>query len=72
MPAVPRPLDAICRKAMALRPDDRYASALDLAADVERWLADEPVSAEREPLENGCGGGPGGTARSSPRPSPCW
>src|SRR5262249_26815580 len=46
---VPPPLDAICRKAMALNPDDRYGSALELAADVEHWLADEPVSAYREP-----------------------
>jgi tetratricopeptide (TPR) repeat protein/tRNA A-37 threonylcarbamoyl transferase component Bud32 len=47
---VPAPLDAICRKAMALRPRERYASALALAADVEHWLADEPVTAYREPL----------------------
>jgi serine/threonine protein kinase/tetratricopeptide (TPR) repeat protein len=44
----PRPLDAICRKAMALRPEDRYQSALELAADVERWLSDEPVSCYRD------------------------
>jgi len=43
------PLEAICLKAMALRPDDRYASPRALAEDVERWLADEPVSAWREP-----------------------
>ncbi len=30
---------------MALRPADRYPTALDLAADVEHWLADEPVAA---------------------------
>ncbi len=48
-PGTPAALDAVCRKAMALRPEDRYASALDLAADVERWLADEPVGAYREP-----------------------
>ncbi len=47
---VPRALDAVCRKAMALRADDRYASAADLARDVDRWLADEPVSAYRAPL----------------------
>jgi serine/threonine protein kinase/formylglycine-generating enzyme required for sulfatase activity len=49
-PKVPRPLEAICLKAMALRPRDRYDSAQALAADVERWLADEPVTAYREPL----------------------
>ncbi len=48
-PHVPRPLAAMCEKAMALRPEERYETALDLAADVERWLADEPVAAYREP-----------------------
>jgi tetratricopeptide (TPR) repeat protein/tRNA A-37 threonylcarbamoyl transferase component Bud32 len=49
-PAVPAPLEAVCLKAMARRPQDRYATALALAADVEHWLADEPVSAYREPV----------------------
>src|SRR5205823_11383019 len=35
--------------AMALRPGDRYRSALDLAAEAEHWLADEPVSTYHEP-----------------------
>ncbi|MGO8746307.1 MAG: protein kinase domain-containing protein [Thermoguttaceae bacterium] len=48
-PQVPAGLDAICRKAMALRPEDRYGSPLELAEEVEHWLADEPVSAYREP-----------------------
>jgi serine/threonine protein kinase len=47
---IPRPLEAVCLKAMALAPEDRYLSASDLANDLERWLADEPVSAWREPL----------------------
>ncbi len=47
--SVPAPLDAICRKAMALRPEERYGSALALAEDVEHWLADEPVAAYPEP-----------------------
>jgi serine/threonine-protein kinase len=46
---IPPALDAICRKAMSLRPEDRYATALEFAGDVERWLADEPVSAWPEP-----------------------
>jgi lipopolysaccharide biosynthesis regulator YciM/tRNA A-37 threonylcarbamoyl transferase component Bud32 len=46
---IPRPLEAICLKAMARQREDRYATALDLAADVEHWLADEPVEAYREP-----------------------
>jgi WD40 repeat protein/tRNA A-37 threonylcarbamoyl transferase component Bud32 len=45
---VPIALDAVCRKAMALRPEDRYPTALALAAEVEHWLADEPVAAYRE------------------------
>jgi serine/threonine-protein kinase len=46
---VPRALEAICRKAMALRPEDRYATPKALADDLEQWLADEPVSAYQEP-----------------------
>jgi serine/threonine-protein kinase len=46
--SVSEALDAICRRAMALRPSERYASAIDMAADVEHWLADEPVSVCRE------------------------
>jgi serine/threonine-protein kinase len=49
-PAVPAGLEAICLKAMALRPEDRYGSCRALAEDIDRWLADEPVSAWREPL----------------------
>ena len=48
-PRVPKALDAICRKAMARDPIERYHSALALADDIERWLADEPVSAWPEP-----------------------
>ena len=48
-PAVPPALDAICRKAMAREPRDRYGSPLELADDLEHWLADEPVGAYPEP-----------------------
>ncbi len=34
---------------MSRKPADRYESARSLAADVEKYLADEPVSAYREP-----------------------
>jgi tetratricopeptide (TPR) repeat protein/tRNA A-37 threonylcarbamoyl transferase component Bud32 len=46
---VPRALEAICFKAMARRPAERYGTALELASDLEQWLADEPVSAYRQP-----------------------
>lgn len=35
---VPRRLEAICLKAMAVRPEDRYARAEDLAEDLERYV----------------------------------
>jgi serine/threonine protein kinase len=48
---VPAALEAICLKAMALRPQDRYASAKALADDLEHWLADEAVTAHAEPWQ---------------------
>ncbi len=47
---IPPPLEAIVLKAMAFHPEDRYATANQLASDLERWLADEPVYAYREPF----------------------
>ena len=49
-PSLDLALEAVCKKAMATTPDDRYASCRALADDVERWAADEPVTAWREPL----------------------
>src|SRR5262249_22291609 len=46
---VPAALEAVCLKAMALQPAERYASAEALAAEDERRLADQPVPADREP-----------------------
>ncbi len=48
-PNTPRALEAVCLKAIARQPSERYPSAATFAADLERWLADEPVSAWREP-----------------------
>jgi tetratricopeptide (TPR) repeat protein/tRNA A-37 threonylcarbamoyl transferase component Bud32 len=47
---VPAALEAVCLKAMALRPQERYPSPQALADDLEHWLADEPVVAYREPV----------------------
>ena len=49
-PTVPRPLEAICAKALAHERQNRYSGAEDLAEDVRRWLVDEPVSVYRDPL----------------------
>jgi len=47
--AAPRALAAVCRKAMARTPEDRYRDAGELAREVERFLADEAVLAYPEP-----------------------
>src|SRR5436190_13656293 len=47
---VPPALEAVCARAMAPEPAQRYASARDPGEEVERWLADEPVGAYGEPL----------------------
>jgi serine/threonine protein kinase/tetratricopeptide (TPR) repeat protein len=49
-PSIDRALEAVCLKAMAHKPENRYASCRALADDVERWAADLPVSAWREPF----------------------
>jgi eukaryotic-like serine/threonine-protein kinase len=48
-PTVPPALEAVCLKAMALEPEHRYKTTRALAQDIERWLADAPVSVYREP-----------------------
>jgi serine/threonine protein kinase len=47
-PALPRPLEAICLKALGAAPADRYPSVSELAADIGRFLAQGPVQAYRE------------------------
>ncbi len=47
-PDVPEAIDAICRKALAFRPEDRYATAADMQADIERFLGSRSASTHRE------------------------
>jgi len=48
--SAPPALASICLKALARDPRERYATAVELAEDVARWLDAEPVSAHRESL----------------------
>ena len=45
-PSIPKGLQNICLKAMEKSPAHRYASAREMADDLRRYLADEPVLAE--------------------------
>ena len=47
-PTIDKVLEAVCLRAMALSPEDRYATPKALADDLDRWMADEPVSAWRK------------------------
>ncbi len=44
-PTLPRSLAIVLRQAVSLKPEDRYASAAEFAADLRRWLRHEPVLA---------------------------
>ncbi len=48
--SLPRPLKAICQKAMAAEPTTRYQSVGELASDISRYLEQSPVSACQETI----------------------
>ena len=48
--SVPRPLRAICEKAMAADPNARYQSAREMTVDTTHYLNGEPVNAHPEGL----------------------
>jgi hypothetical protein len=48
--AVPAELEIIVLKSLEKRPQDRYATAQELADDLERWLRHEPIRARRPTL----------------------
>ena len=47
---IPAALEAVCLKAMAAKPADRYQHATELADDIDRWIAGEAVTAMPDPL----------------------
>src|SRR5262249_36073800 len=48
--AVPPALEAVCLKALAKEPSERYPSATALAREIQQFLADEPVEAFADPF----------------------
>jgi WD40 repeat protein/serine/threonine protein kinase/Tfp pilus assembly protein PilF len=49
-PAIPRDLVTVVHKAIDRDPGHRYPSAVELAADLQRFLDDEPIKARRTTL----------------------
>ena len=43
---VPKDLETICLKALAKEPDNRYPDCVEMAEDLRRWQANEPIQAE--------------------------
>ncbi|MBT6487793.1 MAG: protein kinase, partial [Planctomycetaceae bacterium] len=49
--SIPKPIEAVCMKALARRRKNRYQTSHQLVADIEAFLADEPVSVYEEPVQ---------------------
>jgi len=54
-PALPKQLGAICMKAMAVQPTSRYDTAMELAQDIELYLAGSAVTCYQETPYERCG-----------------
>ena len=54
-PDVPPPLEAVVRRCLAPEPADRYASAAQLAADLQAVADDGPLRFAREPISSRAG-----------------
>ena len=48
-PDVPPDLETICLKALAKKPADRYGTCRELAKDLARWLAGQPIAHQFSP-----------------------
>lgn len=51
-PGIPAELETIVLKALAKSPSDRYSSSAELAADLQRYLTNQPILARRPTLSD--------------------
>ncbi len=62
-PDLPRDLVVICEKSLEQRPQDRFASAMELAEELERFLMGVPIASRRLPMIESLGR----TAKRNPK-----